>query len=74
MHPILKFFGFCSNMFRHLLATHLGSRQQSTSIHRADFTHDKRKCASSLGGTHSLPEDDVYVPKHVGAKAKEINN
>jgi hypothetical protein len=41
---------------------------KSTSIHRAYFTHDRRKCASSLEGTHRLPEDGIYVPKHVGAK------
>jgi hypothetical protein len=37
-------------------------------IYIIDFTHDRRKCASSLEGTNRLPEDDKYVPKHVGAK------
>jgi hypothetical protein len=48
--------------------THLARSHKSTSNHHADFTHNRRKRASSSEGTHRLPEDSIYVPKHVGAK------
>jgi hypothetical protein len=56
------------------IATHLGSRQQSTSINCAEFTDNRPKCASSLEGTHKLPEDGIYVPKYVGAKHQKNEN
>jgi hypothetical protein len=38
----------------------------------AEFTHERRKYASSLEGTYKLTEEGIYVPEHVGTK-NQIN-
>jgi hypothetical protein len=45
---------------------------EAVMVDGAGFTHERRKCASSLEGTYKLPDEGKYVSKHVGTK-NQIN-